>query len=179
MRSFPVLLSLLFGLLMIGCSSQSEAVIAPTPRAIQTAPPAATPAPAEQPASGQPAEEQPAVDGPTADREPVAGRADIDVAAFKQRVDGESDVVLIDVRTKREYDGGHVAGAKLIPTAELTARVGELTQYKGKEIHVICAVGGRSHKAVDYLVKQQGFAHVVNVKGGTKAWIRAGYPVVR
>ena len=183
MRSLPVLLSALLGFLLVACSGQSETTLAPTPRPSQTAPPvvrttpaptpAATPAPTVEPSTSA------AADGPVASRQPVAGRTDIAVSELKTRIDNESDVVVIDVRTKREYVRGHLAGAKLIPTNELTRRLTELAPYKDKEIHVICAVGGRSHKVVDYLVGQQGFGAVVNVKGGVKAWTRAGYPVVQ
>ena len=178
MRSSPVLLSLLLGFLLAACSSGDEVALAPTPRPLQTAPPAtaSTPAPTPEASVAAPEVE---VDGPTDRRAPVAGRSDIAVTELKTRTDNESDVVVIDVRTKREYVGGHLAGAKLIPTNELTRRLAELTPYKDKEIHVICAVGGRSHKVVDYLVGQQGFSSVVNVTGGVKAWTRAGYPVVK
>ncbi len=177
MRSLPVLLSLMIGLLLASCG-EPEQTVAPTPRPLQTAPP--TPAATPEPTPEATVAEEPTEQAETSStRAPVAGRADIDVAALKQRIDGEKDVVLIDVRTKREFDRGHIAGSKLIPTGELTARLAELTPHKGAEIHVICAVGGRSHKVVDFLVKKQGFEHVVNVKGGVKAWTRAGYPVTK
>jgi hydroxyacylglutathione hydrolase len=41
---------------------------------------------------------------------------------------------------------------------------------------VICAGGYRSSAATS-LLQQHGFANLLNVTGGTTAWIKAGYPV--
>jgi rhodanese-related sulfurtransferase len=38
----------------------------------------------------------------------------------------EKEYVLIDVRQPKEYVAGHIAGAQLIPLAELSARMVEL-----------------------------------------------------
>ncbi len=83
--------------------------------------------------------------------------------------------LLLDVRTAREYEGGHVKGAKLIPVAELSGRLGEIEAHRGDEIWIICQSGGRSAKA-GHILKAEGF-RVVNVLGGTGAWKAAGKPV--
>ncbi len=38
----------------------------------------------------------------------------------------EKEYVLIDVRQLKEYSAGHIAGARLIPLGELSARMTEL-----------------------------------------------------
>lgn len=85
----------------------------------------------------------------------------------------ESGVVLVDVRQPDEFEQFHVPGAKLIPLAEVPERVEEIPD--DQRVYVICATGGRSGKAVEYL-NQQGF-DTVNVAGGSKAWLAAGLPV--
>lgn len=45
-------------------------------------------------------------------------------------------------------------------------------------LYMICQSGNRSSKAVEKFL-DAGVAHVVNVDGGTAAWINAGLPVVR
>lgn len=40
------------------------------------------------------------------------------------------DYHLIDVRQPKEYERGHLAGAKLIPIGELHKRIGELDRSK-------------------------------------------------
>jgi rhodanese-related sulfurtransferase len=79
-------------------------------------------------------------------------------------------ILFIDVRTEREYNGGHARGAKNIPLDTLDERVGELKNFD--EIYVICQSGGRSASAVKYL-RSQGIP-AINVSGGTIMWKLAG-----
>lgn len=64
------------------------------------------------------------------------------------------DVVIIDVRTRAEFSGGHVAGSKNIPLQELPERLEEIRAI-GKPIVLCCASGIRSANATQYL-KNQG-----------------------
>lgn len=85
----------------------------------------------------------------------------------------ETGIVLVDVREPDEYESFHVPGAQLIPLAEVPERIEEIPS--DERVYVICAVGGRSAKAVEFLNKQ---GHdTVNVAGGSKAWLEAGHPV--
>ena len=43
-------------------------------------------------------------------------------------------------------------------------------------IYFICAVGGRSAWACEMMIAA-GYPNVVNVEGGTNAWVAAGLPV--
>jgi NADPH-dependent 2,4-dienoyl-CoA reductase/sulfur reductase-like enzyme/rhodanese-related sulfurtransferase len=70
---------------------------------------------------------------------------------------------LVDVRTVEEFARGHLPQAIHIPVDVLRQRVGELDA--SKPTAVICQSGLRAHVAVRML-KQKGFADVVNVKGG-------------
>ena len=79
-------------------------------------------------------------------------------------------VPLVDVRQPEEYEAGHVPGAKLIPLADVVARVGELPEEG--PVYVICQTGSRSQRAADYF-RNLGI-EAYNVAGGTKAWIEAG-----
>jgi hypothetical protein len=47
------------------------------------------------------------------------------------------EAVVVDVRTKEQFDGGHIKGALSIPRSELTKRAGELP--KDKLIIFYCA----------------------------------------
>ena len=49
---------------------------------------------------------------------------------------------------------------------------------KDDTIYLICASGGRSAKVADTL-RKQGFLKVVNVEGGTNAWIDAKLPIAK
>lgn len=60
---------------------------------------------------------------------PVRG---LSADAVRQLLDkrGTENVNLIDVRQPREYERGHIPGARLIPLAELQERLGELDPEK-------------------------------------------------
>ena len=83
---------------------------------------------------------------------------------------------LIDVRTAKEYNSGHIEGATHMHLydADFSTRADSLD--KNKTVYVYCKVGGRSAEAVDIL-KQKGFVHIVELKGGIDAWNQAGKPV--
>jgi rhodanese-related sulfurtransferase len=42
----------------------------------------------------------------------------------------EGKAVVIDVRSQDAYDAGHIPGAKLIPSGEITVRANELPKDK-------------------------------------------------
>ena len=79
-------------------------------------------------------------------------------------------VPLVDVRQPEEYETVHVPGAKLIPLADVVARIGEIP--KDQPVYVICQTGVRSQRAADFY-RNQGI-EAYNVAGGTKAWAEAG-----
>jgi glyoxylase-like metal-dependent hydrolase (beta-lactamase superfamily II)/rhodanese-related sulfurtransferase len=83
--------------------------------------------------------------------------------------------MLIDVREPAEYVRGHIPQAVNIPQADLAARIEELPT--DQEVRVVCQGGFRSLRAAQFL-KQAGFERIVNVTGGTGAWIEAGKPVI-
>ncbi len=104
--------------------------------------------------------------GQMEDAKPVVDNSDIEPAEVKQRLDRGDNFVLVDVREPHEYQICNI-GARLIPLGELPKRVGELNS--ADEIVVHCKSGMRSAKAADFL-RQAGFSHVRNMKGGILAW---------
>ena len=94
-----------------------------------------------------------------------------------RKADTNSTVVL-DVRTKEEYQKGHIPGSVMIDfTGEnFEQQVAKLDKNKTYLVH--CAVGGRSAKASDKMAALQ-FTNVYNLEGGMKAWEKAGKPVAK
>ena len=82
-------------------------------------------------------------------------------------------LVVLDVREPIEWQYGHIEGSIHIPMAELPARLDELPE--GQTL-VVCAVGGRSARAVAWL-NQQG-RDSVNLEGGLVEWADAGRAMV-
>lgn len=101
---------------------------------------------------------------------PSVPQVDVDEVARGQ----EQGIPLIDVRQPDEYEAGHVPGARLIPLSEFGLRVSEVPT--GGQVHVICHVGSRSDKVVQFL-RQRGI-DAYSVTGGTKAWVEQGGPTV-
>jgi rhodanese-related sulfurtransferase len=62
----------------------------------------------------------------------------------------------------------------LLPLSGFTTRYEELPH--DRPLLVMCAVGGRSARATDFL-RANGYADATNITGGITAWNAAGLPV--
>ena len=89
---------------------------------------------------------------------------------------GEFDV-LIDARSPSEYAEDHLPDAINIPLSQLLER-SRSWSHRERIITVCAKGGGRSAQACNAFVKA-GFDNVVNIEGGTLAWVAAGLPVNR
>jgi rhodanese-related sulfurtransferase len=89
-------------------------------------------------------------------------------------------IELIDVRTPVEFREVHAEIARNVPLDQLDpAAVMQARNGTSNEpLYVICKSGGRGQQAVEKFAKA-GFSNVVNVEGGTTAYVEAGLPVVR
>jgi len=79
----------------------------------------------------------------------------------------KGDVLLLDVRTPREWDCHRIPGAVLLPVQELAARFGELDP--AHPIICICEHGIRSENAAEFLA-HHGFSDVSTMRGGLVRW---------
>ena len=84
-------------------------------------------------------------------------------------INENKNLIILDVRTNEEYQSGHIAGAKLIPVQVLAARLNELKEYQAKPMLVYCASGGRSPKAVNFLLAN-GFTEIYHLDRGISSW---------
>ena len=83
-------------------------------------------------------------------------------------------VTVLDVRETIEFEQAHVPGSLHIPLMELPARLDEVPT--DDRLLVVCAVGARSARAVEYLVQHGRDA--VNLEGGLVEWQAAGRELV-
>ncbi|HKO99966.1 MAG TPA: rhodanese-like domain-containing protein [Pyrinomonadaceae bacterium] len=100
----------------------------------------------------------------------------IDIDDLHNMVEAGNDLQIVDVRRRPEYEGGHVPHAVHEPLSELKPDTMLAGLDSTKPTAVICAGGYRSSAATSIL-KQQGFSKLLNVTGGTSAWVYRGYPV--
>lgn len=87
----------------------------------------------------------------------------------------KAKAVLLDVRTRQEFDAGHLRGAVNIPIDELPERLGELPRDR----QVITYCRGEYCLFADEaaeLLRAHGF-DVVRLKGGWPEWQSEGRPV--
>ena len=95
----------------------------------------------------------------------------VSVHDLRAALDGGATV--IDVREPDEYAAGHVPGATLVPLMTVPHRLDDLPE--GDPLYVVCAVGARSAQAAAFLSARG--VEAVNVDGGTRDWMAAGYPL--
>ena len=86
------------------------------------------------------------------------------------------DVEIVDVREPREWSGGHLPGARLVPLDRLRAAPEAALPRDG--ILFVCAAGVRSQTAAR-LAEALGLTKVYNLLGGTRGWVNAGLPLVK
>jgi rhodanese-related sulfurtransferase len=79
---------------------------------------------------------------------------------------------LIDVREPFEFARGHVPGAKNIPLDQIA----DIAPSLAGSIVLICASGGRSSHAAQYLVTL-GQTEIANLVGGTFGYAQSGLPL--
>ncbi len=81
--------------------------------------------------------------------------------------DGDDNSYLLDVRTVREFEAGHIDGAANIPVDEIRERLNEIPA--GKRIDIYCEAGLRGYLA-SRILRQNGFNEVFNLSGGYVLW---------
>jgi rhodanese-related sulfurtransferase len=82
---------------------------------------------------------------------------------------------LVDVRSATEFATAHLPGAMNIPLEQIELRIADLNA--SGPVVLVCQAGTRAHMAADLLAGSE--KELLVLEGGTDAWIKAGYPVVR
>jgi len=99
-------------------------------------------------------------------------------AALEAARMGPNPPTLLDVRTKAEWQRGHIEGAVHVPMPELRRRLATLRLDRGRPVVAICHSARRSIAAVRWL-ELNGFTAARQLQGGMQAWQQAGLPVGR
>jgi rhodanese-related sulfurtransferase len=86
--------------------------------------------------------------------------------------------LLVDVRSKAEFDGGHIIDARHVAQDAMAESAETLKRFKDKVVITCCETGMRSGAAARAL-KAQGFSKVVNLRGGLQAWRAENLPLVK
>lgn len=86
----------------------------------------------------------------------------------KQKMDTMTDYVILDVRTEKEYQEGHIPNAICIPNETIDETVKEQLPNLEQTIFVYCRSGNRSKQASEKLA-ELGYANVFEF-GGIQTW---------
>lgn len=94
---------------------------------------------------------------------------DIEASELHRKIARGDEFLLLDVRTPEEWDLAHIPGARLIPIDQLATRLGEIMDWREREVVVHCHHGMRSARAKAFLMGR-GFRTVRNLLGGIDAY---------
>lgn len=90
----------------------------------------------------------------------------------------KSEGVVVDLRDKKEFAGGHIVDSINIPLAKLSQRMTELNKHKEKPVVVVCKMGQHSGEACKTL-QQAGFTQVFKLAGGLTEWKSQSLPLIQ
>ena len=104
------------------------------------------------------------------DKENDQGAVYVNITAeeAKQIMDSEEDYIILDVRTREEYDEGHIPGATQISHEEIAEKAEDVLTDKDQLILVYCRSGRRSKIAAEALV-ELGYTNIKEF-GGIIDW---------
>lgn len=96
------------------------------------------------------------------------GYANISPREAKERLSAHPDIVLLDVRSPKEYREIHIPQSRLLPLNQLKTGIKKIASDKDTEIVVYCLSGVRAAVACRQLVAM-GYTNVSNM-GGIQSW---------
>ncbi|MEO9484519.1 MAG: rhodanese-like domain-containing protein [Ekhidna sp.] len=101
----------------------------------------------------------------------------VESISAKRLVELQNDgVTVIDIRTKKEYDQGHIPGVVLVDffSSDFLDQMKKFDRDKPIVIH--CASGGRSGKA-SKMLQEEGFTTIYDYAGGFSDWSSKGMKI--
>jgi hydroxyacylglutathione hydrolase len=100
----------------------------------------------------------------------------LSVQELEERLNDSQNLIVLDVRTDKEWGEGHIEGALHIYVGHLEEQLEVIPD--GHAVAVVCSVGNRGSLAASIL-RRAGHQEVSNVLGGMTAWNKAGYKITR
>ena len=88
------------------------------------------------------------------------------------------DFLLLDVRSKEEFQSSHITGAVNISHDILVQNLTAINEFKTKNVVVYCKSGRRAGLAIDVL-KENGFQHLAHLSGDMQEWQKANLAITQ
>ncbi|MCL2527752.1 MAG: rhodanese-like domain-containing protein [Defluviitaleaceae bacterium] len=80
----------------------------------------------------------------------------------------EQNTIILDVRTRQEFDNGHIQNAKLLPYSEIATMASAIIPDKSQTILIYCQSGRRSNIAA-WALADMGYTAIYDF-GGIADW---------
>ncbi|MEM9271454.1 MAG: rhodanese-like domain-containing protein [Cyanobacteria bacterium P01_F01_bin.143] len=111
----------------------------------------------------------------------ACNEASIDVSLISQaelirQIETEQSFLILDVRSKKEYEIGHIPGAINIDFKELNNRIEEINSFRNSQVVVYCERGIRA-KVAEATLQQAGFQSIFHLEGDMSAWRKNFLPM--
>lgn len=108
---------------------------------------------------------------------PLGGVPEIEAQDLAARLDENAGVQLLDVRSRLEYERGHIPGARSTPIQTFRQALADLELDTECPVVLICRTAHRSIPATR-LLRAQGY-EALQLAGGMNAWWRHHLPTTR
>ncbi|MEN9450386.1 MAG: rhodanese domain protein [Pseudomonadota bacterium] len=100
------------------------------------------------------------------------------VADLNKKINDRHSFYLIDVRERDEFQQGSIVHAIPLSKGIIERDIEKYIPDYEVEIVVYCSGGFRSCLVADNLQKI-GYCQVASLQGGLRAWLEAGYPLIK
>lgn len=94
------------------------------------------------------------------------------------RLINREDAKVVDLRTQKEFENGHIIDAINISADQLSGQLDKLKKHKENGIIFCCASGSVSTKEARKLMNE-GYEKVFSLKGGILSWQSANLPLTK
>ncbi|MFH0822053.1 MAG: rhodanese-like domain-containing protein [Pseudomonadota bacterium] len=109
-------------------------------------------------------------------KEAHEGASFISIEGMKERIKKNDKLVLLDVRTKQEYDAAHIKGSAWLERGVAEFVLVRTLPDPDAEIVVYCKAGNRTG-LVTKALRSAGYRNVVGLEGGFDEWVQRGNTV--
>lgn len=92
------------------------------------------------------------------------------------RLSNSDDAVFIDARAKKDYEQGHLPGARHVPAREVEQYLKQLEKLRERPL-VLYDDGGMDAERAAKVLARNGFGQLYALQGGMPAWRKAELPL--
>ena len=86
---------------------------------------------------------------------------------------------ILDIRTRKEYQSGHLLNAVSMPFLSLKDQLGQLEESFKKQPVLLIDHEGKDSAAAAKILKENGFTKINILKGGMASWTKEGLPTTK